>query len=65
MPASIEEWLRDLGLSQYVNEFMSKGWDDVNFLCDMGEDDVLQLGIRNPDHRNRILKSIALLTGHR
>jgi hypothetical protein len=61
MPASIEEWLTDLGLSQYLDEFMAKGWDQVRFLCDMADDDLIQIGINNIDHRKRILKSIDLL----
>jgi len=61
VPSSIREWLSDLGLSRYHEQFMKNGWDHINFVYDMADDDLVMIGVNSSDDRMRILHSIALL----
>jgi len=61
VPSSIREWLSDLGLSQYHDQFIANGWDHINFVYDMADDDLVVIGVDSSDDRTRILHSIALL----
>ena len=61
VPSSIGEWLSDLGLSQYHDQFMANGWDHINFVYDMADDDLVMIGVDSPHDRARILHSVALL----
>ena len=61
VPSSIREWLDDLGLSCYHDQFIANGWDHINFVFDMADDDLMLIGVDSPDDRTRILHSIAAL----
>ena len=60
-PASIEEWLTDLNLRQYMQMFIDAGWDHVKFIDGMTIEDLSDVGVTNKDHQTRILESIASL----
>jgi len=64
VPSSIREWLTDLGLSQYHDRFIKNGWDHINFVYDMAEEDLVVIGVASASDRIRILRSIALLHGN-
>jgi len=61
IPSSIKEWLGDLGLSQYHDQFIANGWDHINFVYDMADEDLVLVGVVSPEDRTRILHSISLL----
>jgi len=61
IPSSIKEWLGDLGLSRYHDQFIANGWDHINFVYDMADEDLVLVGVVSPEDRTRILHSISLL----
>jgi len=61
VPLSVREWLNDLGLGHYHDQFFNNGWDHINFLYDMSDEDLVQVGVRSASDRMRILHSIVQL----
>lgn len=58
-PESINQWLLDLGLPQYISDFLRQGWDDVRFITDLTPNDLtMHLKITNDEHQERILQSV-------
>ncbi|CAH1781564.1 unnamed protein product [Owenia fusiformis] len=57
-PATINEWLLNLGLPQYINNFLQSGWDQLQFCTGITAQDLVQIKIFNLEHRNRILTSL-------
>lgn len=55
------EWLRALGLSQYAESFLDNGYDDLEICKQVGDPDLDAIGVQNPQHRQKLLKSIRLL----
>uniref|UniRef100_A0A336MVQ7 Sterile alpha motif domain-containing protein 5 n=1 Tax=Culicoides sonorensis TaxID=179676 RepID=A0A336MVQ7_CULSO len=55
------EWLRALGLAQYAQSFLDNGYDDLEICKQVGDPDLDAIGVENPQHRLKLLKSIRLL----
>lgn len=55
------EWLKALGLSQYAESFLDNGYDDLEICKQVGDPDLDAIGVQNPSHRLKLLKSIRLL----
>ena len=57
-PETLNTWLLDLGLPCYIQTFLDNGWDQLKWIKDMSEQDLVDMGIKNPEHRERILSSV-------
>lgn len=55
------EWLRALGLQQYAESFLDNGYDDLEICKQVGDPDLDAIGVVNPQHRHKLLKSIRQL----
>jgi hypothetical protein len=55
------EWLKALGLSQYASSFLDNGYDDLEICKQVGDPDLDAIGVENPSHRHRLLKSVRQL----
>ncbi|XP_061298122.1 phosphatidylinositol 3,4,5-trisphosphate 5-phosphatase 2 [Pezoporus flaviventris] len=44
-------WLRALGLQRYEQGLVHNGWDDLEFLSDITEEDLEEAGVRDPGHK--------------
>ena len=55
------EWLKALGLSQYAQSFLDNGYDDLEICKQVGDPDLDAIGVQNPTHRHKLLKSVRLL----
>lgn len=55
------EWLKGLGLSQYAASFLDNGYDDLEICKQVGDPDLDAIGVHNPSHRHKLLKSIRML----
>lgn len=55
------EWLRALGLAQYSESFLDNGYDDLEICKQVGDPDLDAIGVANPQHRHKLLKSIRQL----
>ncbi|XP_026065511.1 ankyrin repeat and sterile alpha motif domain-containing protein 1B-like isoform X7 [Carassius auratus] len=60
---SVGQWLDNIGLVQYESHLLSNGFDNVQFMgSNVVEDqDLLEIGILNSAHRQRLLQAIRLL----
>ncbi|XP_019336452.2 ankyrin repeat and sterile alpha motif domain-containing protein 1B isoform X7 [Alligator mississippiensis] len=60
---TVGQWLENIGLPQYENHLMANGFDNVQFMGSnvMEDQDLLEIGILNSGHRQRILQAIQLL----
>ncbi|XP_028934859.1 ankyrin repeat and sterile alpha motif domain-containing protein 1B isoform X4 [Ornithorhynchus anatinus] len=60
---TVGQWLENIGLPQYENHLMANGFDNIQFMGSnvMEDQDLLEIGILNSGHRQRILQAIQLL----
>lgn len=57
--SSIEEWLVDIRMERYVNQFVEAGYNDLGLCWQMNERELTELvGVTVKGHRHKILKSI-------
>src|SRR6476646_5672839 len=59
---SIADWLRTLGLDQYISAFVENDID-LDLLSSLSEDDLEKLGL-SMGHRKKLLRAIAELTAN-
>uniref|UniRef100_A0A8C1JU21 phosphatidylinositol-3,4,5-trisphosphate 5-phosphatase n=1 Tax=Cyprinus carpio TaxID=7962 RepID=A0A8C1JU21_CYPCA len=55
---SVGEWLQKLGLQHYEAGLLHNGWDDLEFLSDITEEDLEEAGIHDPAHKKIMLASL-------
>ncbi|KAM8975578.1 phosphatidylinositol 3,4,5-trisphosphate 5-phosphatase 2 [Pelodytes ibericus] len=58
--SSVGEWLRAIGLERYEDGLIHNGWDDLEFLSDIVEEDLEEAGVRDPTHKQMILDNLQL-----
>ncbi|XP_069664814.1 phosphatidylinositol 3,4,5-trisphosphate 5-phosphatase 2 [Haliaeetus albicilla] len=56
----VGEWLRALGLERYEEGLVRNGWDDLEFLSDITEEDLEEAGVLDPGHKRALLESLQL-----
>ncbi|XP_070982498.1 phosphatidylinositol 3,4,5-trisphosphate 5-phosphatase 2A-like isoform X2 [Oncorhynchus clarkii lewisi] len=56
--SSVGEWLQRLGLDRYEEGLLHNGWDDLEFLSDITEEDLEEAGILDPAHKRILLESL-------
>ncbi|XP_067145630.1 phosphatidylinositol 3,4,5-trisphosphate 5-phosphatase 2 [Apteryx mantelli] len=57
---SVGEWLRAMGLERYEEGLVHNGWDDLEFLSDITEEDLEEAGVLDPGHKRVLLESLQL-----
>ncbi len=55
---AIKKWLHELKLLQYYKIFIENGYDDVDCIKDMNDNDLKIIGINKMGHRKKIIKSL-------
>ena len=59
-PMTINEWLLDLSLPEYIPIFFQEGWDSMSYVIkDLTPSDLDHMSISNPSHIKRIMESLA------
>ncbi|OXB69614.1 UNVERIFIED_CONTAM: hypothetical protein H355_005652 [Colinus virginianus] len=58
--SSVGEWLRAMGLQRYEEGLLHNGWDDMEFLSDITEEDLEEAGVLDPKHKRALLDSLQL-----
>ncbi|MGH0181892.1 UNVERIFIED_CONTAM: hypothetical protein FKN15_007784 [Acipenser sinensis] len=58
--SSVGDWLRRLGLERYEEGLLHNGWDDLEFLSDITEEDLEEAGVNDPAHKKIILENLKL-----
>uniref|UniRef100_A0A8C7YMK7 phosphatidylinositol-3,4,5-trisphosphate 5-phosphatase n=1 Tax=Oryzias sinensis TaxID=183150 RepID=A0A8C7YMK7_9TELE len=56
--SSVGEWLQRLGLEKYERGLLHNGWDDLEFLSDITEEDLEEAGVLDPAHKQILLESL-------
>ncbi|XP_024863356.1 phosphatidylinositol 3,4,5-trisphosphate 5-phosphatase 2A isoform X2 [Kryptolebias marmoratus] len=56
--SSVGEWLQRLGLERYEQGLLHNGWDDLEFLSDITEEDLEEAGVLDPTHKKILLESL-------
>ncbi|NWW74464.1 SHIP2 phosphatase, partial [Climacteris rufus] len=56
----VGEWLQALGLERYEEGLVRNGWDDLEFLSDITEEDLEEAGVLEPGHKRILLESLQL-----
>ncbi|XP_043976113.1 phosphatidylinositol 3,4,5-trisphosphate 5-phosphatase 2A [Gambusia affinis] len=56
--SSVGEWLQRLGLERYEPGLLHNGWDDLEFLSDITEEDLEEAGVLDPSHKQILLESL-------
>lgn len=60
---TLKEWLDSIGLGHYIDRFTDKGLVTPRQILELGETDLIEIGIPAIGHRNKILKSISKTKG--
>ncbi|KAM4796796.1 phosphatidylinositol 3,4,5-trisphosphate 5-phosphatase 2 [Rhinophrynus dorsalis] len=58
--SSVGEWLRAIGLERYEEGLIHNGWDDLEFLSDIVEEDLEEAGVLDSTHKKIILDNLKL-----
>ncbi|XP_062983431.1 phosphatidylinositol 3,4,5-trisphosphate 5-phosphatase 2 [Elgaria multicarinata webbii] len=58
--SSVGEWLRALGMERYEAGLIHNGWDDLEFLSDITEEDLEEVGVMDPGHKRLLLENLRL-----
>ena len=53
-PKTIEEMLKRIGLQQYVGNLVDNGFDEIEFLEDLTDQNLFEAGIFPSDHRAKV-----------
>jgi len=61
---SVQEWLNQINMTQYTENFVKAGYMDIEKVKSLGEDDLKGMGVRLIGHRNKMNKSIKALKNH-
>ena len=55
---TLEEWLAQLNLSCYEQNFIQNGWDSLMYMNELSITDLIEMDINAGDHQSRILESV-------
>ncbi|KJE94886.1 hypothetical protein CAOG_009857 [Capsaspora owczarzaki ATCC 30864] len=62
-PRSVRQWLEGIELLELEATLLDNGYDDINFVAQITDEELISLGIKLVGHRRRILNSLARLNG--
>ena len=57
----VSVWLRFLNIEEYTEQFIDNGYDDLETIKQMGEEDLKAIGIDNQKDKEMILFSVKIL----
>ena len=60
-PSIVRTWLQFLAIPAYVNNFEENGYEDLETIKLICEEDLLEIGIEDAHHRQIILASVKIL----
>nr|XP_020647513.1 phosphatidylinositol 3,4,5-trisphosphate 5-phosphatase 2 [Pogona vitticeps] len=58
--SSVGEWLKAIGMERYEEGLIHNGWDDLEFLSDITEEDLEEAGVMDPNHKGLLLDHLRL-----
>lgn len=57
----VEGWLRSLDMVQFTQAFLDNGYDDLEVCKQIGEADLVAIGVPNDQQRERLLQAVRVL----
>ena len=60
-PSIVRTWLQFLAIPAYVNNFEENGYEDLETIKLVCDDDLVEIGIEDAHHRQIILASVKIL----
>ena len=60
-PSIVRTWLQFLGIPAYVSNFEENGYEDLETIKLICEEDLMEIGIEDAHHRQIILASVKIL----
>jgi hypothetical protein len=60
-PRDVSEWLKHIGLLEYQSAMVDAGYDEIEYMTDITESDLKDIGITKKGHLRKLLKSIEKL----
>ena len=60
----IQEWLRKMNMVQYYQNFIDQGFLNISTICEISNDQLVQIGVKLMGHRLEILRHIKLYKQH-
>ena len=58
---SVAEWLQQLGLNEYETLMIESGYDDIDFITSVTEEELLEIGINKKGRSSLLCNLIHLL----
>ncbi|KAJ6664785.1 hypothetical protein lerEdw1_005757 [Lerista edwardsae] len=58
--SSVGDWLRAIGMERYQEGLIHNGWDDLEFLSDITDEDLEEAGVMDPGHKHLLLENLRL-----
>ncbi|XP_039225688.1 phosphatidylinositol 3,4,5-trisphosphate 5-phosphatase 2 [Crotalus tigris] len=58
--SSVGEWLRAISMERYEEGLIHNGWDDLEFLSDITEEDLEEAGVMDAGHKQLLLENLRL-----
>ena len=59
----VKHWLEEIGCSDYIEQFLDNGYDDMDICKQIGLKDIDAIGIQDLDDRIRLITAIERLKG--
>ncbi|KAF7236605.1 Phosphatidylinositol 3,4,5-trisphosphate 5-phosphatase 2 [Varanus komodoensis] len=56
--SGVGEWLRAIGMERYEEGLIHNGWDDLEFLSDITDEDLEEAGVLDPNHKRLLLENL-------
>ncbi|XP_070538034.1 phosphatidylinositol 3,4,5-trisphosphate 5-phosphatase 2-like isoform X2 [Ptychodera flava] len=63
-PKTISQWMSNIGLPYYARDLIESGWDNIEFIDSITDEDLEEAGIVDVGHKQRILRSIFEMKRH-
>ncbi|KAJ7320397.1 hypothetical protein JRQ81_019908 [Phrynocephalus forsythii] len=58
--SGLGEWLKAIGMERYEEGLVHNGWDDLEFLSDITEEDLEEAGVMDSNHKHLLLEHLRL-----
>lgn len=54
-------WLSEIGLKQYESALVEAGYDEIEYLTDITEEELSEVGMTKQGHVKKFVRSLAVL----
>ena len=62
--SSVEDLLALHGLSQYSKKLVENGYDDIRFIAEITDEELMEIGVLSPGERARVSHAFSIFQYH-